>query len=360
MDVATEEWRPGSFTKNFSWGDLRDGLQQLYRVIRLGFADERTRVPREIFRKRITRTRRPDYIPINFFLFNIVDGSQSYIEYDELAFRATKFEYDADFDRIALFAFNLSMVGRWIGARRYQARPALWSTRYIQERLAGELNWDVERVSADDIENFIRKDARYRGQTTRKLATNLNHLYRLGRLREYEEDRLRQWWMSAAFLAADRITGSRQVDRLTTQRLLDEFAYMGLADLVGPRGLERELALRDILALYEAVGGLLRFDPGEVEQRTISLTNISQLPSPNDSRPIGAIHPRLSYAPIPLPANTSHLARLAGFSTISHDEMTSFNAEEYVRSELSHILQKISSRSRPAYTSDELLALTRD
>ena len=69
MVDQAEEWRPGSFTKNFSWGTEK-GFAQLYESIRIGFDLKLEDVPREVFRERLEHVNRPVYIPINFFLFN--------------------------------------------------------------------------------------------------------------------------------------------------------------------------------------------------------------------------------------------------------------------------------------------------
>ncbi len=37
MSDASEDWKPGSFTKNFTWGPVGDGLLRLHESIRLGF-----------------------------------------------------------------------------------------------------------------------------------------------------------------------------------------------------------------------------------------------------------------------------------------------------------------------------------
>ena len=78
------DWKPGSFTKNFSWG-RETGLAQLYDSIRIGFAGELKDVPRDTYRERVRRRRQPEYIPVNFFLFNR-RGEPDTIVVDELVF----------------------------------------------------------------------------------------------------------------------------------------------------------------------------------------------------------------------------------------------------------------------------------
>jgi hypothetical protein len=80
-----------------------------------------------LFRERIHHSGRPDLIPINFFLFNKVVDGESVLVADELAFQAINWEHSPRFDKLALFAFNLSLAGRWVGARRGQRRPAMWA-----------------------------------------------------------------------------------------------------------------------------------------------------------------------------------------------------------------------------------------
>ena len=128
MDPRSREpWRPGSFTKNFSWGPPSGGLRQLHESIRVGFDGELKDVPRKIFRNRLTTSGRIDYIPANFFLYNKVVDGVDYIIVDELVFQALEVDHSRRFDRLALTAFNLSNVGRWQGAASYQKYPALWA-----------------------------------------------------------------------------------------------------------------------------------------------------------------------------------------------------------------------------------------
>src|SRR3954465_5927488 len=97
------EWRPGSFTKNYSWGPLSDGLRRLYESIRVGFDGILEPVARTEFRRRIAPLGRPDYIPLNFFLFNEVRNGVSYVAVDELVFQALTFRHGSQFDKLALF-----------------------------------------------------------------------------------------------------------------------------------------------------------------------------------------------------------------------------------------------------------------
>lgn len=152
----TEEvWKPGSFTKNFSWGKSTSGLSELHTVIRVGFDDKLEDVPRELFRERVKATGRPDYIPMNFFLFNRMEGGASLICADELVFQALMWDHGVAFDRVALFAFLFSYAGSWKGARKEQRRPAMWANTYVRERLAQEFKWNAESVNADDIQRYV-------------------------------------------------------------------------------------------------------------------------------------------------------------------------------------------------------------
>src|SRR3546814_16396779 len=113
-------------------------------------------------------------------------------------------DLSAAFDKLALFAFNLSRVGRWKKAAPYQDRPALWAFHYLSERVARDFGWNTRQISADDIERFVSSDERYKARTSRKLSTNLNYLYKQGRISDYKSSRAERWWLSALFLALDR------------------------------------------------------------------------------------------------------------------------------------------------------------
>ena len=216
-----EEWHPGSFTKNFSWGPEDRGLRELYDVIRAGFDNRLDDVPRRLFRERVNASGRPDYIPLNFFLFNKIKAGVDYVIVDELVFQAVNFRHSNAFDKLALFAFNLSLVGHWRAERAYQSRPALWASHYVADRLGLEFGWDARRVSADDIQRFISADPRYKAKTSRKVATNLNYLYKQGKITDLRSARAERWWLSALFLALDRMIEEKEAGgRIVEESLL--------------------------------------------------------------------------------------------------------------------------------------------
>jgi hypothetical protein len=145
--VEPKEWHPGSFTKNFSWG-REQGLRELHQIIRIGFNGEMTDVPRALFRKRAEKSGRPDFIPMNFFLFNRPIGGKDYLLADELVFQALSFDHSPHFDNLALFAFLFSKVGTWKGAKPYQEQPALWAKHYVADRVSEAFHWNFPPMNA--------------------------------------------------------------------------------------------------------------------------------------------------------------------------------------------------------------------
>lgn len=99
--MAAEIWRPGSFTKNFSWGN-NQGLRALYENIRIGFDNTLQAVPREEYRRRVASAGRPDFIPVNFFLFNKVKDGTDYLIVDELVFQALNSKHSRRFDKLLI------------------------------------------------------------------------------------------------------------------------------------------------------------------------------------------------------------------------------------------------------------------
>jgi hypothetical protein len=362
MMAAPEEWRPGSFTKNFSWGPKEDGLKQLHEIIRLGFADKMENVPRNVFRNRVERAGRPVYIPINFFLFNKIIDRADYIVADELVFQALNFDHSRDFDKLGLFAFNYSYVGKWKGAEEYQSRPALWAHHYIADRVAEIFNWNLSRVSADDIEQFVQSDRRYHAKTARKLATNLNYLYQIGRLSEFRSDRVERWWVNALFLALDRLIEDRVSRGLNTSSK-DWPAYLDRSNfhfISGKRSVEKDLATRHLLKLYDACGGRERFSEEEVRERQkLLLPDIQWFT--NQQEPIAAIHPSNPRIVKTIPRACAMLAKyIAGFIDLDLDQLENLNLDEFIRTQTRRAINNLTERGiSPKMSVEELMKLTR-
>jgi hypothetical protein len=365
MPSGVEEWLPGSFTKNFSWGQVseKQGLKRLYDEIRLGFHGLKNDVPRVDFRLRVRNSGRPDYIPLNFFLFNRRINNVDYVLFDELVFQALNFPHSRGFDLLALFAFNLSLAGVWRGATSAQRRPALWANAYIRERVAGPLNWDTREITANDIEKFISQDPRYRAKTSRKVATNLNHQYLVGGISEFNTDKIQRWWVDALFLALDRLIEDRVLDGKETRdnQLASLLAQSGFIALTGRRSLEKELAIKHLVHLYAACGGRDRFSDEHVLDLTKIRVHEIEWFLANDDRPGGAIHPTNPRILKTIPRACALLARYAGFDFLSPHELEHFDVNEFVKRKAAEALQRLKERNvRPTMSAEELVKLTRE
>jgi hypothetical protein len=117
----------------------------------------------------------------------------------------------------------------------------MWANAYIRDRVAGALNWDTKKVNTDDIEAFVSGDKRYKAQTSRKLATNLNYQYLIGGLSGFSSQKIERWWVNALFLALDRLIEDRKLDGLETPeaKFASLLAQSGFLALTGRRSLER-------------------------------------------------------------------------------------------------------------------------
>lgn len=353
MPDYSEDWHPGSFTKNFGWGKDGRGLAELHHAIRVGFGDAKSDIRRSDFRQRLEAEDINFYIPANFFLFNYSNEAGDWISFDELVFQAVFFDHSAHFDRLALFAFNLSLVGSWQGARHFQRRPALWSNRYIVERLAHTHGWDVTKVNADDIQAFLDSDDRYKAKTSRKLSTNLNFLYQIGGLDSVVADTIERWWMNASFLAADRLCRLQYARRLNVSAIgeaLEEFEF-GL--LSGGKNVEKSYALKRLLEMYVSVGWPARFE------RSVEAINTGRT---NDPRPYGLVDKKLPRAPKSLPAGVVNTMDWldASYEVLDHDELKAFDVDMFVREASVRALSKIRERGiKPTMSSSDLMALMR-
>lgn len=85
--------------------------------------------------------------------------------------------------------------------------------------------------------------------------------------------RIERWWVDCLFLALDRIIEDRLLDRKPTSpsqyaSLLDNYGFM---ELTGKPTLEKRLAIKHLVALYDACGGRQRFSEEATRERTTTL-----------------------------------------------------------------------------------------
>lgn len=362
MAAGEQEWKPGSFTKNFSWGPPANGLLELYESIRIGFAGQMEDVPREVFRQRVSQSGHSEYIPINFFLFNKSKGGVDHLVADELVFQALTGVHTANFDRLALFALNFSYVGRWTGADAAQRRPALWANSYVSQKVAGEYSWDTKRITANDIESFVSGNPQYRAKSARKLSTNLNYIYEIGRLSDFSSKRVERWWVDALFLALDRLLEDRELDyeHVSPHRYGGLLTNSGFAQIAGATSLEKDLATKHLVALYAACGGRDRFSDEHVRERTeLKIPDVEWFAA-NDHRPQGAVHPSNPRILKTIPRACAMLARYVGFDVIEADELESFDLQAFIRNHTQRALTRLKDANvKPTMSVEELMRLTR-
>lgn len=355
-------WKPGSFTKNFSWGADEAGLRELHTVIRLGFNDELKDVPRQLFRERVAKSGRPELVPINFFLFNRIEDGEDYIIADELVFQALSWEHNPSFDTVALFAFLFSYAGRWKGAKKEQRRPALWANAYVIERVFAKPGFSESSLSADSIEKFLLNDRRYRAETTRKLATNLSYLLRIGRVGRLKEKNVTRWWVDCLFLALDRLIADAELDGRARENspLEPILAKSRFDELTGGTTLEKELAQKHLFRLYRKIGGRRRLSDDFITAITIEQVPGASIVPPNNPLPRGAIHPTNPRILKSIPPMCADLAKSVGFEVISPTEMDEIDLADFSQYRTSAALVSLDERKiSPTMTIEELLKITR-
>jgi hypothetical protein len=360
ISESKREWYPGSFTKNFSWGPSKNGLRALYESIRVGFDNKFEDVERDIFVQRISTIGRPFQIPTNFFLFNEIRDGKSYLVADELVFQAIEFEYSDGFDKLALIAFLLSLAGRWKGAYIYQRWPSLWAKFFVIDKVA-EQGWNGVNFDADVIQSYIAKDPRYTAKTSRKVATNLNHMLDCVKLPSLDSKRVEQWWVSSIFLVLDRVIRDRLIDGIVTtdSDLNDALIMSKFGSLSGPRSLEKELATPHIIELYRICGREKRFDPETVQHLTGRISNSAY--RPNQIEPVGAAHPSNYRIKQLLPRMCALLAMYAGFVTFEIEETEELSSKGFIQKKLAEVLEKLKEFGiRPTMSVAELMKITRD
>ena len=251
-------YAPGSFSKNFAWHGT--GLRKLHTTIRSGFHDLLAPIGRRRFRSDAGVDGAIVLIPINFFLHNR-DGHMSI---DELVFQAIERDHSTRFDRLALFALNLSRVGGGhdpSSGREIVARPAMWANEFIRERLWSQGKWQTSALRDGSLDEFMTDRMVAQDDVRVKCRNNFRHMFELC---GYLPSRLsminsgaEQWIAPAMFLAWDRhiLEGGAQ----DKSNLLELIESDELYKLLGVNQ-DYALAQADPLAdLYETVGRLNRF-----------------------------------------------------------------------------------------------------
>ena len=363
MATGEQDWKPGSFTKNFSWGPPANGLLELYESIRIGFDNQMEDVPRDLFRQRVSRSGHSEYIPINFFLFNKSKNGMDYLVADELAFQALTAPHTDSFDKLALFALNFSYVGKWTGADAAQRRPALWANSYVAEKVASDYGWKTDRISANDIESYVAGSPRYKAKSARKLSTNLNYIYEIGHLSAFSAKRVERWWVDALFLALDRLIEDRELDgeHVPSGRYGPLLERSSFAQIAGARSLEKDLATKHLVTLYTACGGRERFSDEHVRERTELTIPDVQWFAANDNRPQGAVHPSNPRILKTIPRACAMLAKYVGFDVIDADELQAFDLQGFIRAHAQRALTRLKQANvTPTMSVEELMRLTRD
>jgi len=316
-------WRPGSFTKNFRWGNRKsDGFIALHETINIGFNGEIQAVRRDEFRRRVRSFGRIDLIPVNFFLMNKIIEGESWLLPDELVFNAILFPHNSDFDNLAFSVFCMSYVGHYKGAKAGQDFPSLWSKHYISDQVAKN-NWSLDQVTANDIERFLKNSNNYKAKTSRKVATNLNYIIQLFDHKTYISDRLSRWWANALFACLDRISlfDANAADSLNIS--LTNLAKINFIGISGKTSIEKKLAIPHLIKLYHQCGGINRYDEDFVNSLDV------EFEQSNSSNPIVAIHPKNVANKKTMPRYCANLAKLAGFHVINADFLSEFDERTF-------------------------------
>jgi hypothetical protein len=263
---------PGSFTKNFGWGKDK-GFKKLHDAVRLGFKNKPMPVSRQEWRKDSKLSSDDFLIASNFFLCNLIRANQNYVAVDELVYQALTQPHSSAFDRLALFALNLSLVGRRIGSTNGVEFPIKWANEFVRERLWVSGRWTRDALEEIAMDGFLQDRIDGEREGIKKCRTNYRRLYELTNFLPAQNKQINtdvdMWGPQALFLAWDRrtlcsgIASSR--DELVQNSLLNEdFKLFGLTKP------EFDLLLKPAAKHYQDLGGLGRFEDAFTQEEFIS------------------------------------------------------------------------------------------
>lgn len=293
MDWDSFQYNPGSFSKNFSWGERSQGLVRLYEAINIGFNYEFKPIRRSKFRQNVLgKIAGSELIPLNFFLFNKTIDNEDYVMLDELVNQALNFEYSPDFDRLAAYALTLSKVGKWKGAKPFQQYPAMWAKKLISTEIYDGETWRPKRLNSDFIEKFFLSNLTYSAKTPRKFATNLNYIFEQANYDFLETGILEDWWTNALFLNLDRYLMDTESDSIGDIKngieILENELFFSLTAISQKMGI---FAAENAINEYLEVEELKRFDMRKEirrDQKTEKKKSPHK-PKPSNVKPISRV-----------------------------------------------------------------------
>lgn len=168
-----DTYTPGSFTKNFSW---HRSYKKLHDAIRNGFSLRLVPVERERWRERsgIGDANR-ELIPLNFFLHSMRGLGDDRVVVDRLVER-TFVTYDADFAKLALFAFHLAMSGNWNHSKWPDGKVAGWANELIRDVAWADGGWKSEAFTEGGLKSYLDKRIDGEEVTKRKVLTNYRYM----------------------------------------------------------------------------------------------------------------------------------------------------------------------------------------
>lgn len=261
------QFLPASFTKNFGWD--RD-YAPLYHSIRAGFSHKSHPVRLPTWRARsgiLDRDRQ--LIPLRFFLFSHIanDDGADYVMPDELVSRSISQKYDAEFPKLALFAFHLARAGRWNGLREYSGRAAEWANDFIRNYAWRDGHWKLEAFSDKSLRSYISLNISGVPETRHKIFTNYRHMLRIsGVLPPIIGSGIipfsaGSWAASACKLMWDRATyvGDDIDAHSSAGRLVEFFMLSEGHKLLGAGASQAEVIALGAARQYKHDGGVHRF-----------------------------------------------------------------------------------------------------
>lgn len=236
-------------------------MQKLHTTIQKGFRGVLTPISRDVFRSEAGVDSDIVLIPINFFLHNR-DGKMSV---DELVYQAIKCDHSLQFDRLSLFALNLSRVRSerdQENEKEIVARPAMWANEFVREQLWSQGKWLANALQDDPLDQFLSERMAAKEKVRRKCKTNYRHIFELCGYLPSElsiiNSGAEQWIPSALFLAWDRhILDGGDEDKSSLLELIESDELYKLLGVSHSYALAQAKPLAD---LYIFAGRLNRFE----------------------------------------------------------------------------------------------------
>lgn len=135
---------------------------------------------------------------MNFFLYSLPGVADDFLLVDQFVKFALDSSYNAQFSRLALFAFHIAKSGKWKNSQWHDGRVAGWANDLIREVASEKGAWPAHAFREKFLTEFIENRIEGEAVTQRKIFTNYRYMLESAEVLsdgKLQPENLRERWL---------------------------------------------------------------------------------------------------------------------------------------------------------------------